>query len=132
MRCDLLSKRRRANEEIQKAPVELRFVHDEQEVLAADNRAVQQIRHDAEAANLRVNLGDKKLACATYLLRFRFDERTGNFVALDDTFNVKLDARALVVREVINRDELFPMPQHFAQPHGRPRFAHAREVCIMC
>ena len=40
--------------------------------------------------------------------------------------DVKLDAGALVIRQVVNRDEFLPMPQHLSQPDFRPRFGHGR------
>jgi hypothetical protein len=39
------------------------------------------------------------------LLRFGFDKRVWNFVPLDGALHVKSNARPLVGREVINRDE---------------------------
>lgn len=87
-------------------------------------RPVERFGHYAEATNFSVNLRYEEFTRAANLLRFRFDESTGTFVALHDALHMKLDARALVCREVINRDELFPMPQHLAQPHGSPEIGH--------
>jgi hypothetical protein len=60
----------------------------------------------------------------TNLLSLGLDERAWYFVTKDDALNVELNARALVVRENIDGDELFPIPQHLTKLYDWPLLIH--------
>src|SRR5437016_1817894 len=89
LRRYLFSKRWRTDEVVEETQVQLRLIHNEQKVVAADDRAVQRLRHNAEAADFGVNLCDDEFSRAANLLRLGFDERTWNFITLHDALNMK-------------------------------------------
>ena len=88
--------------------------------MAANDDAVQLHRNHPEATHLGVDLCNKKLACPANLLLLSLNERPWDFVAEHDPLRVKLDTGPSVSFEIINHDELFPLPQHLPQFHLRP------------
>jgi hypothetical protein len=94
--CDLVSKRRGLGEELQKPAVQSGLVDHKQEVVAADDGAIQDTGHDAEATDFRVNLGDKELASPADLLLLRLDLGARHRVAEHNPLCVKLYATTFV------------------------------------
>jgi len=91
----------------------------EQEIVATDDRTIQVVGHNPKAPDLRVDLGNKKIAGTTDLLLFRFNGGTFEKVAKDDTLGVELYPATLVDSRVIYLDEFLSVSEDTAQDSVR-------------
>ena len=80
-----------------------------EEVVAANDRAVEICWNDTKAAHFCVDFCDEKFPMSNDLLLFGLYHRTWYSVAQYDALRMELNARPTVDFEVINGDELFSM-----------------------
>lgn len=124
LRFNLVAECQRADEVVEKSSIKFGIVDFKQKLVTANDGTVKGSRDNTETSDLGVYFGNKKFTGMADLLRFGFNESTRDFIAKEDALSMKLNAGSLVDCKIINRDELFALPQHLPQSNLRPHFAH--------